>query len=477
MNSYSGASIEYALYDPLTVINNDGSTSPYLAQSVTSNAAFSQWTVSLRPNIKFDDGSPLTAAAVAQDFTQYFSQPTSADYGTFIDVKSVTATGPLTDVFTLLAPDAQLPTVLSQYFSYNPDIKQLYGANWQAHPDGTGPFELVQWSQGNQTILKKNPNYWRKDAQGRQLPYVNGLIFKPIASDSTRVATLQSGTIDGMLSEVPATLQQTQSQSGVNTVLASGNGGYGIFFNAMAQPTNDVRVRLALSEATNVPAIVAAVGGGQTFSQQRNQYYPPGSPWYSTAVAAAAPTLDLTKAKAELQGYIADPKRSDGKAVGSPVSVTLNYEPGNAEQLAVVQLAQQDWQAIGVKVALDTQDEATLVGNALKGNFQANFFEWGDELPYDLFHHNYLPRPANLTNFTLFNNTTIEQQIAVLQTATSTSAIQQAVQTIGLVLDATAPLIFMGTSPVGWAIHTSKVGGAVGYPWFGTLQWSTIYAK
>jgi peptide/nickel transport system substrate-binding protein len=477
MNSYSGADVEFALFDPLTVINSNSQAVPYLAKSVTPNAGFTQWTIVLRPGVRFDDGSTLTATDLQQDFTQYFAQPTSADYGTFINIKSITVVNSLTATFVLNAPDSQFPTVLTSFFPFNPDVKAKYGADWQAHPDGTGPFELVKWSQGSETVLKRNPHYWLKAANGKQLPYLSQLIFKPITDDSTRVATLQSGGIDGMLSEVPMTLQSASGVADVKVLNSGGNGGYGLFFNATAAPVNDVRVRLALAHATDVPAMLAASGGGK-FNQLRDQYYPPGSPWYSSAVASASPAYNVAEAKTLLHEYVTDPHRSDGKPVGSPVTLTINYEPGSPQQLAVVQLAQQEWKQIGVQVTLRPEDEATLVGNALKGTFQVNYFEWGNELPYDLFHHNYLPRPANLTNFTLFNNAAIIQQIGVLQTATSQAVIKAAAQKIGLVLDQNAPLIFIGSAPAGWAVNTSKVGGAsIISPLLASIGWATIWAK
>jgi peptide/nickel transport system substrate-binding protein len=477
MNSYSGADVEFALFDPLTVINKAQQAVPYLAKSVTPNAGFTQWTVTLRPGVRFADGSTLTATDLQQDFTQYFAQPTSADYGTFINIKSIKVVNSLTAVFMLTAADSQFPTVLTSYFPFNPDVKAKYGADWQAHPDGTGPFELVKWSQGNETVLKRNPHYWLKGPGGKQLPYLNELIFKPITDDTTRVSTLQSGGIDGMLSEVPMTLQSAAAVPDTTVLDSGGNGGYGLFFNAMEAPVNDVRVRLALAHATNVAAMLAASGGG-TYNQLRDQYYPPGSPWYSSAVASAWPAYNVAEAKTLIHEYVTDPHRSDGKPVGSPVTLTLNYEPGSPQQLAVAQLAQQEWKQIGVQVTIRPEDEATLVGNALKGSFQVNYFEWGNELPYDLFHHNYLPRPANLTNFTLFNNASIIQQIGVLQTATSQSVIKAAVQKIGLLLDQNVPLIFIGSAPAAWAVNTSKVGGAsIISPLLASIDWATIWAK
>ena len=57
-----------AVYDPLMAMAADGTIQPYLAKSMTSNSTFDMWTMTLRPGIKFNDGSALTSAVVQANF-------------------------------------------------------------------------------------------------------------------------------------------------------------------------------------------------------------------------------------------------------------------------------------------------------------------------------------------------------------------------------------------------------------------------
>jgi peptide/nickel transport system substrate-binding protein len=479
MVSYSGSSVELALYDPLTTFNAQYQAVPFLATSVTADSTNTQWTVKLPANVHYVDGSVMVAQNLVDDLKQYYLSGTSAAFGTFAEVKSASAPDPTTVVFTLKAPDAQFPVLLTTFFPFNPDVKTKFGQDYGAHPDGTGPFELVSWVKNSQITLKANPNYWRKDSSGGQLPYLSQLDFKIIPVGSTRLATLQSGAVQVIESEEATILSQAQGMSSFQTVLPLGNGGYGLFFNTMAAPVSDVRLRMALAEATNNTAVVAAEGAGNLL-QPRNQYYSPSSPWYSASAAAAYPSYNPTQAKQLLSQYVGDPTRSDHKAPGTPISLQINYIQGDSTSTAAVQVIQSEWKAIGVNVTLNAKDETTQITDAIKGNFTVNWFGWGDETPFQLFHHNYLPYPANLTNFTHFNSPAIEQQITSLATASDQAAVKADTQAIDQVLDQQVPLIFLMSFPAGWVVDPSKVINDILWPGGAELdsfRWDLISTK
>jgi peptide/nickel transport system substrate-binding protein len=240
-----------------------------------------------------------------------------------------------------------------------------------------------------------------------------------------------------------------------------------------------VRVRQALAYATNSKAVVASEGAGNLLVT-RNQYYSPSSPWYSASAASGYPSYDAKKAKQLLSEYVNDPTRSDHKPAGTPLSLQINYISGDSTSTAAVQVIQSEWQAIGVHVTLDAKDEATQISDAIKGNFTVNWFGWGDETPFQLFHHNYLPYPQNPTNFTHFNSSQILQQITALATAANTSDIKANTQAIDQVLDNQVPLIFLMNFPVGWVLDQSKIGNPNLWPGGAELdsfQWDSIWVK
>ncbi len=80
-------------------------------------------------------------------------------------------------------------------FLASPAIHDL-GTDSPRNPIGTGPFMLEEWVEHEATRLVRNPNYWRTDAEGRQLPYLDAIEFRPIEDDEGRYNTLRAGDVD-----------------------------------------------------------------------------------------------------------------------------------------------------------------------------------------------------------------------------------------------------------------------------------------
>ncbi len=124
-----------------------------------------------------------------------------------------------------------------------------------------------------------------------------------------------------------------------------------------------------------------------------------------------------------------------------------------------MQLAQQQWKAAGIQVTLNSYDEATLVVDALEGKDQAFWFGWGANVPYGLFHHNYLAPAANPTNWTRLDNPTVISDIQTLAGCTTQQCTLQATDSIDQVFDQQVPVIFLMSTVEGW-LHRHLQGGS-----------------
>ena len=80
---------------------------------------------------------------------------------------------------------------------FSPTAFRQAGADKTAvNPVGTGPWKLKSFTPNQSMVLEKNPTYWRKDAQGRQLPYLDGIEFQMFSEPTTELMAIKAGQID-----------------------------------------------------------------------------------------------------------------------------------------------------------------------------------------------------------------------------------------------------------------------------------------
>ena len=164
-----GIQVARAIYDTLTEPGEDGKIHPMLAESVTSTDN-KTWTIKLRDGIKFHDGSPLTAAVVKENLDHY-RKDNQLFVFVFADVKSIDVVDNLTLTVSLGRAWTAFPWHLWSSSRLGIMAKaQMDSPDCNTKLIGTGPFTKVSWKYNDKFVAKKNPNYWRKDADGKQLP-------------------------------------------------------------------------------------------------------------------------------------------------------------------------------------------------------------------------------------------------------------------------------------------------------------------
>jgi peptide/nickel transport system substrate-binding protein len=196
------------VFDPLTIINAKGAWEPYLAQSVTPNADHTSWTITLRPNVVFHDGTPCDGAAM---LTNFEAQKASLLLGTLILVPildTITQSGPLAVTLTFKSPWVSFPLYLAgghrRAVAYMCAPSMLAAKNGgTSQPVGTGPFVFKEWVPNSHFTATANPHYWRPG-----LPHLDEITFKPIPDENARAEALKSGTIDIMITDTPQIITQ-----------------------------------------------------------------------------------------------------------------------------------------------------------------------------------------------------------------------------------------------------------------------------
>jgi peptide/nickel transport system substrate-binding protein len=364
----SGMMVVRTIYDTLTVPNAKGEFVPYLAKSLTHNATYDRWVIDLRPNIKFHDGTPLTAEVVKNNLDFYRGTAKGADglLFTFVlmNIQDTTVTGPLQVTVTTKKPWVAFPSYL--YGSSRMGIMAQAQLDNKDHcadkPIGTGPFVFESWETNVSFKAKRNPNYWQIAPDGKPYPYVDEIEFVPIPDGQVRNQALKAGDINVMhTSNTKDMLGPLYSdmKAGDNNMLVSEESAEVSFLqlNNSVPPFDDPNMRKALAMGSDRSQINLVTNlGGPTIA---NGPISPGTIGYTEDTGF--PAVDVAKAKEIVKNY-------KGKK-----SFTLSATPDASVQ-ALAQLIQARAKLLGVTVKIKTLDQASLVQAAISGDFQAMTF-------------------------------------------------------------------------------------------------------
>jgi peptide/nickel transport system substrate-binding protein len=359
---YDEVGVMYArtVFDPLTIITANGDWAPYLAQSVVPNAAYTSWTITLRPNLVFHDGTACNGAALV---TNLVAQSKSLLTGVVVGptLVSITQTGPLAATISFKSPWVPFPFYLAGgiggQIAYMAAPSMLSNPNGTTHPVGTGPFVFKEWIPNDHFTATANPNYWRKG-----MPYLSQITFKPIPDEEARSEALKSGTIDLMITDTPQIITQYRGNKSYSyiddsTHVAGEPDMNCVQLNCLAKPFNDPNVRMAAAMAINRNQYAKVIDEGVL--PVSNGLFVPGSPYYST-----------TKYPGYNPSQAAKLVKAAAKTNGGPITFTY----GSTNSPAAIRAAQyleQAWKAVGFSVSTNIVQQNDTINNALAGKYEA----------------------------------------------------------------------------------------------------------
>ncbi len=355
-NLTSNKQLSLTLFDPL--VRTDPTSNPYpsLAQSWTVDG--NVWLFKLRPNVKFSDGSPLTADDVVFTYNRAPQVPNSpSSFSLFLStVDKVEAVDPLTVKITTKAPSPVLLVNLSQLPIMSrksasgaaPEGKTTVELNRGEGLVGSGPYKFVSWKRGAEIVFERNEHYWGPK------PAWDKVIYRPITNPAARVAALLAGDVD-VIENPPTddlarlkqnkdlTVRETPSVRLVYIALnMSKEVPPGMSGTNGKNPFLDKRVREALALAVDRKAIVDRIMGGA--AQPAGDLLP--YPSFGTSKAlSVAPAADVAQAKKLLAeaGY----PKGFGISLGSPAGRYTN-DKNVAQAVAAM------WARVGIKADVET---------------------------------------------------------------------------------------------------------------------------
>jgi peptide/nickel transport system substrate-binding protein len=256
-----------SVYDTLVFRDPGGLFVPGLAERWEVSKDGLQYTFTLRRDVRFHDGTPFTAAAVKANLDRILDPATKSQKARFM-IDSVTAVTVLDDFsvrLELSEPFSPLLDSLSQVYlgMASPAALEKWGADYQFHQSGTGPFRFVEYVAGDHLTLDRNPEYaWAPSTYKHKTAALDRIVFRFYADAATRAPALLSGEVDVMGEVLPGDAADLEKNGGfaVHPVAVPGQP-LQFFFNLGLAPTDDVRVRRALLAATDRVSMVRTVFG------------------------------------------------------------------------------------------------------------------------------------------------------------------------------------------------------------------------
>ncbi|MEE4495262.1 ABC transporter substrate-binding protein [Streptomyces sp. BE230] len=334
-NNRSQGLLGNALYGTLLVSDpTTGAVGSDMAKSFTTPDQGKSFVLTLRPGLKFADGTPLDAAAVKYNWDRQkdpkLGGSTLQDAKVIASTKAENATTLKVTLTQAMPRYGSNVTLSSLNWIASPTALKRGRQSFDARPVGAGPFELKSWSRGGTLSLVRNASYW-KTAK----PYLDGINIT-FSSDATqRFNSLQSGGADVSMIEdwsVVAKAKATNLQ--VSTQQAGG--GQFIAFNLAREPFKNLSARQAVSYALDTNAFDLAVNQGH--GQPVETLFPKSNPLYNDV---SLHTYNKEKAQ-QLFDQLA--------AQGDPVSFTFTTFKGSEKIAEALQAQLSPYKNVKVEV-------------------------------------------------------------------------------------------------------------------------------
>jgi peptide/nickel transport system substrate-binding protein len=424
---YAGGTELGALYDVLVRYDyGTGEYVPQLAESLSGNADSTVWTITLRPNVNFTDGTPLDAAAVKAS-VERFSQEDSNSKELVAGIASIDTPDASTVVFNLKDPYAGFPFLLAGLpgMIVSPTAVEKLGAEFPKNPVGAGPFMFDHWNPGEEIVLKRNPDYWGDKAH---LDSVRFVVLAP----QTALDTLMQGGLQTAYFLDP-TMSAQAKEKGLGGVTTIAGAGEGLLINAAeGAPGHDVKVRQAIGFAVDTQQVNERAYGDA--GVPGNFVVAPGSIYSS---GTPSKTADPEKAKALVE---------EAKQAGW--DGTLRFTCRTSASLMTAALTvQAQLKAAGIDAKLNSVDGSSGILAVYKGDFDIACYGMSvdDALPYDAIARNLESTSAE--NRGKYANADMDAAIAKLKVAANNEQAMSIIADIQTVFDEDPPFVVFNNTP------------------------------
>lgn len=406
-----------AIYGALLYYNLDTRKfDPGMAESFTSDNG-KDWTLKLRPNVVFSDGTPFDAEAVAFNWNRALDPALLSPSATAASGITWNVIDPTTLSVTANEVNYQLPLAVSEDLAFigSPKAIQEKGRDFGNAPVGAGPFVMTNWARGTQMALDRNPQYWDQPR-----PYADRLVIKTIPADDQRYNALQAGEINVMAVTLKKYADRAEA-AGMTVNDASLMGGTGVMISNRG-PLADPGVRKAVGLVFDNQQIMNAVYPGETvatgFTPEDSPLFDPSSAWPAQDIPAAQKLVDEYRIK-------------NG---GKDIDLTFTTTAGSPVLTQVGELLQAQFAKVnGLNLKIIALDGGAFYSALTTGNYDLIINSLGGANPEVLYRVFDTEGAANNSGY---SNPTVDQALATTHSSNDPNTVNTAyASAIGQIVD------------------------------------------
>ncbi len=381
------------IYDPLFAFDKDLKIVPNLAESWKFSEDAKTLTVTLRKNVKFHSGNPMTSEDVKFSFERILDEKTgAAARSTFAGIDKMDTPDPYTIVFNLKAPNAAILSAMTNPNSAIIDKKAVTGGADPAKVDvGTGAFMIDKWDPDRTFTMKANKDFWLPG-----LPRLDAIEWRTIPDESSILAGLRAKTLDwAFINDPRVAIRAGAGGSTLNISRAPALAYHVLQLNAKRPMFTDVRVRQAIACAIDRQEVLdtASLGEGEVTG-------PATPPFYRANLNDLfCYKKDVDKAKQLL---------ADAKVTNLKFKImAATGEPPTA--VAEAQNIQAQLKKIGIETEIETLELGVYVDRWLKADFDAVVALNGGNPDPDVMFYRYWHSTGNLNNVANYSSPEIDK--------------------------------------------------------------------
>jgi len=339
---------------------------PSLAESWRVSEGGKRIDFRLRQGIQFSDGTPFSCEDVVYTMGQLFSpavhSPIADGFGTAPGAVEAKCTG-------LASVLIRFPGTVAALDSQFDGVALLSSRSPKKEAAVLGPFVISEYRAGNYVLLKRNPNYWRRDEHGAKLPYLDAIRLEIQQNRETELLRFRRGQLQIVNRLAPELFDQLSAESPQSVLDAGPSLDWEVvFFNQVARAPipefkkrwfQSASFRMAVSEAINREDLCKVVYRGHA-RPAAGPVSPSNPEWLNTSIKPHPYSPQTALDRLLKNGF----RRSGDSlldASGNRVEFSLITNAGNRPHERMLAMIQQDLRKLGIRLNVLALDLPSLI--------------------------------------------------------------------------------------------------------------------